>query len=81
MGFGARDGGRGDCLEDRAAQNHHRRPIRAMVDGALQALSRKFDAIYGGEGRPSIAPEWLLRAMLLQMLYTVRSERMLMEQL
>ncbi len=52
-----------------------------MVEEALKALSPKFDEIYGSEGRPSIAPERLLRALLLQMLYTVRSERMLMEQL
>ena len=52
-----------------------------MVDEALVALSPNFDEIYGELGRPSIAPERLLRALLLQMLYTVRSERMLMEQL
>jgi transposase len=52
-----------------------------MVDEALQQLSRRFDEIYGEEGRRSIPPERLLRALLLQMLYTVRSERMLMEQL
>lgn len=68
-------------LEDRVPQDHPLRPIRAMVDEALTALSPKFDEIYGSEGRPSIAPERLLRALLLQMLYTVRSERMLMEQL
>ncbi len=51
------------------------------MDEALKALSPKFDAIYRNEGRPSIAPELLLRALLLQMLYMVRSERMLMEQL
>jgi transposase len=68
-------------LEDRVPQAHPLRPIRGMVDEALKALSPKFDEIYGNEGRPSIAPERLLRALLLQMLYTVRSERMLMEQL
>lgn len=68
-------------LEDRVPQDHPLRPIRGMVDEALTELSRKFDDIYGSEGRPSIAPERLLRALLLQMLYTVRSERMLMEQL
>ena len=68
-------------LEDRVPPDHPLRPIRVMVDEALKALSPKFDAIYGSEGRPSIAPERLLRALLLQMLYTVRSERMLMEQL
>jgi transposase len=68
-------------LEDRVPQDHPLRPIRIMVDEALKALSQKFDVIYGDEGRPSIAPERLLRALLLQMLYTVRSERMLIEQL
>lgn len=52
-----------------------------MVDEALKELNGRFDEIYGDDGRPSIAPERLLRALLLQMLYTVRSERMLMEQL
>jgi len=68
-------------LEDRVPQDHPLRSIRAMVDEALKSLSPKFDELYGSEGRPSIAPERLLRALLLQMLYTVRSERMLMEQL
>lgn len=52
-----------------------------MCDIALKALSREFDRMYSDIGRPSIAPEKLLRALLLQILYTVRSERMLMEQL
>jgi len=52
-----------------------------MVDLALKGLSRKFNEIYSATGRPSIAPEKLLRALLLQVLYTVRSERLLMEQL
>jgi transposase len=52
-----------------------------MVDAALQGLSKKFTEIYATTGRPSIAPEKLLRALLLQVLYTVRSERMLMEML
>ena len=52
-----------------------------MVNEALQALSREFDRMYSDMGRPSIAPEKLLRALLLQILYTIRSERMLMEQL
>lgn len=68
-------------LEERVPQDHPLRPIRQMVDEALKTLSPRFDEIYGGEGRPSIAPERLLRALLLQMLYSVRSERMLMEQL
>lgn len=57
------------------------RPIRQMVDEALKQMSGRFDEVYAGEGRPPIAPERLLRALLLQMLYSVRSERILMEQL
>jgi transposase len=68
-------------LEQRIPAEHPLRPIRALVDGVLSELSAKFDAIYARGGRPSIAPEKLLRALLLQVLYTVRSERMLMEQL
>ena len=52
-----------------------------MVDAALKELGPRFDALYAKSGRPSIPPEKLLRALLLQVLYTVRSERMLMEQL
>jgi transposase len=65
----------------RVPQDHPLRPIRAMADAALERLESCFDAIYASSGRPSIAPEKLLRALLLQVLYTVRSERMLMEQL
>jgi transposase len=68
-------------LEDRIAASHPLRPIRAMVDEALKEMSARFDEVYGSEGRRSIPPERLLRALLLQMLYSVRSERMLMEQL
>src|SRR5713226_8214373 len=68
-------------LEERVPADHPLRPIRAMVDEALKALDGRFDEIYGEDGRKSIPPERLLRALLLQMLYSVRSERMLMEQL
>jgi transposase len=68
-------------LEERVPSTHPLRPIRTMVDEALKEMSARFDAIYGDEGRPSIPPERLLRALLLQLLYSVRSERMLMEQL
>jgi transposase len=68
-------------LEERVPTNHPLRPIRNMVDEALKALDGRFDDIYDEDGRRSIPPERLLRALLLQMLYTVRSERMLMEQL
>src|SRR3982751_415842 len=67
--------------EERVPANHPLRPIRLMVDDALKVLSPSFSRLYSAFGRPSIAPEKLLRALLLQVLYTVRSERMLMEQL
>ena len=67
--------------EERVPAKHSLRPIRLMVDDALQALSPVFSGLYSAYGRPSIPPEKLLRALLLQVLYTVRSERMLMEQL
>jgi transposase len=68
-------------LEERVPWDHPLRPIRTMVDLALKEMSPRFDAIYGEDGRKSIPPERLLRALLLQLLYSVRSERMLMEQL
>ena len=67
--------------EARVPQDHPLRPIRTIVDQALTALSPTFDRLYSGLGRPSIPPEKLLRALLLQALYSVRSERQLMEQL
>jgi len=67
--------------EKRVPEDHPLRAIRAMVDLALRNMGPQFDAMYAKLGRPSIAPEKLLRALLLQVLYTVRSERMLMEQL
>ena len=67
--------------EKRVPTGHPLRRIREMVDRALQALSPAFEEIYSAFGRPPIAPEKLLRALLLQVLYTIRSERMLMEQL
>ncbi|MGH9465936.1 MAG: IS5 family transposase [Terriglobales bacterium] len=67
--------------EQRVPREHPLRAMRRMTDEALRSLSRRFDAMYAKGGRPSIAPEKLLRALLLQMLYSVRSERMLMEQL
>jgi transposase len=68
-------------LEERIPADHPLRPIRTMVDQALKNMGSRFDEIYGEDGRKSIPPERLLRALLLQMLYSVRSERMLMEQL
>ena len=61
--------------------SHPLRSIRAVVDEALDVLSPDFDGMYAQAGRPSIAPEKLLRALLLQAFYSVRSERQLMEQL
>jgi transposase len=67
--------------EQRVPQNHPLRPLRKMVDEGLAELSPRFSKMYAKRGRPSIAPEKLLRALLLQVLYTIRSERQLMEQL
>jgi transposase len=68
-------------LEQRVPADHPLRAIRDLVDAALKKLSRDFDKLYSRDGRPSIPPERLLRALLLQAFYTVRSERQLMEQL
>ena len=68
-------------LEARIPADHPLRAIRELIDDALAGLSRSFDKLYAREGRPSIPPERLLRALLLQAFYTVRSERQLMEQL
>src|SRR5271169_4658999 len=68
-------------LEDRVRRDHPLRAIREMANAALADLSGEFAALYSGTGRPSIAPEMLLRAMLLQAFYSIRSERQLMERL
>jgi transposase len=68
-------------LEQRIAADHPARQIRAMVDRALARMDAEFDELYSSTGRPSIAPERLLRALLLMVLYSIRSERQLMEQL
>src|SRR5882672_8426314 len=65
----------------RVPQDHPLRAIKAMTDRVLQALSPEFDRLYSRVGRPSIPPERLLRASLIQYLYGIRSERLLMEQL
>src|SRR5665213_432599 len=67
--------------EQRVPQNHRLRPLRKMVDEVLAELSPRFTKMYAKRGRPSIAPEKLLRSLLLQVLYTIRSEWQLMEQL
>ena len=68
-------------LEERVPADHPLRPIRQMTNEVLTRMSAVFDELYSGLGRPSIPPERLLRALLLQALYSVRSERLLMEQL
>lgn len=67
--------------EARVPSNHPLRPIRAIVDEVLEVLSADLDGLYSKTGRPSIAPEKLLRGLLLQAFYSIRSERQLMEQL
>jgi transposase len=67
--------------EQRVRADHPLRAIRAMADLALWSMSARFDEMYSQTGRPSIAPEKLLRAQLIQMLYSVRSERLLMEEI
>ena len=67
--------------ESRVRADHPLRPIRRMTDAALARLSPRFDRLYSTMGRPSIPPEQLLRALLLQMLYSIRSERLLVEEL
>ena len=68
-------------VEDRIPADHPLRTIHALVNPILVALSPRFDSLYARMGRPSIPPERLLRALLLQVLFTIRSERQLMEQL
>ena len=83
---------RGDAIEpeamfsyinatQRVPRDHPLRAVRTMVDAVLRELSPRFQKLYSHTGRPSIPPERLLRALLLQVLYSIRSERMLMEQL
>lgn len=68
-------------LEERVPADHPLRPIRQIVEEALKALDGRFEELYEEDGRKSIPLERLLRALLVQMLYSIRSERMLMEQL
>ena len=68
-------------LEDRVGKGHPLRAIRAIVNEALAGLAGDFSALYSPTGRPSIPPEKLLRAMLLQVFYSIRSERQLMDRL
>lgn len=68
-------------LDERVPSGHRLRPIRKTVDEVLRGMAQEFDAMYAKTGRPSVPPERLLRAVLLQIFYSVRSERLLMEQL
>jgi transposase len=68
-------------LEQRVPQDHPLREIRKLTDAVLRSLSAEFDALYSDLGRRSIAPEYMLRALLLQVLFSVRSERQLVEQI
>lgn len=68
-------------LEERVPADHPLRAIRKLVDEVLAKMSAEFDSLYATVGRPSIPPERLLRALLLQVFYSIRSERLLMEQL
>jgi len=67
--------------EKRVRKDHPVRPIRTMVDQVLKGFSPEFNKMYSKVGRPSIPPEQLLRALLLQILYSVRSERLLVEEI
>lgn len=68
-------------LEQRVPQDHPLREIRKLTDRVLKSLSKDFDALYSDMGRRSVAPEYMLRALLLQVLFSIRSERQLVEQL
>jgi transposase len=68
-------------LEQRVPADHPLRAVRRLTDAVLGTLSLEFDALYAASGRPSIAPEYILRALLLQVFYSVRSERLLVEQI
>ena len=68
-------------IEDRIPARHPLRQVKRIVDEVLASLDAEFDRLYAAEGRPSIAPERLMRASLIQILFSVRSERQLMEQI
>ena len=68
-------------LEERIPARHPLRRIRQVVNDALASLDAEFDRLYSAEGRPSVAPERLIRASLIQILFSIRSERQLMEQM
>jgi transposase len=68
-------------LEQRVPAEHPLRAVRKLTDRVLESLSGEFDQLYAAGGRPSVAPEYILRALLLQVFYSVRSERLLVEQI
>ena len=68
-------------LEQRVPEDHPLRAVRQLTDTVLRSLSAELDALYADSGRPSIAPEYILRGLLLQVFYSVRSERLLVEQI
>src|SRR5271156_6663789 len=68
-------------LEERVPQDHPLRAVRKLTEKVLEPLSAEFDGLYAATGRPSIAPEYVLRALLLQVFYAIRSERLLVEQI
>ncbi len=68
-------------LEQRVPMDHPLRAVRILTDGVLRSLDAEFEALYAGSGRPSIAPEYILRALLLQVFFSIRSERLLVEQI
>ena len=68
-------------LEERVPATHPLRKLRAAVDALLATMNREFDAVYARRGRPSVPPEMLLKALLLQILFSIRSERQLVEEI
>jgi transposase len=68
-------------LEQRVPEDHPLRAVRKLTDGVLRSLDAEFDALYEDSGRPSIAPEYILRALLLQVFFSIRSERLLVEEI
>ncbi len=68
-------------LEQRVPADHPLREVRKLTDAVLRSLSPELDALYADSGRPSVAPEYMLRALLLQVFFSIRSERLLVEQI
>ena len=68
-------------LEQRVPADHPLREVRKVTDAVLRSLNAELDKLYADSGRPSIAPEYILRALLLQVFFSIRSERLLVEQI